>query len=688
MADELDELRRLLGASRQEEVEEVRHRIEDVEVRAKDIASVLAEAIHLARRDGEGLTRALEGPVEACIQQSVRRDTKLFADALFPVMGPAIRRSIVETLKSFVESINRTIEQSVSARGIGWRLEAMRTGVPFAEVVLKHTLVYRVEEAFLIHKDSGLLIEHVAHTDVETQDSDAVSGMLSAIRDFANDSFGRGGNDQLGRIDMGERVLWIVDGPFAIIAAVVRGVAPAEYPNFLRERIEELHAGYSNALEEFAGDEDAIPVAQTVLEECLWDDYQQSTKKKQAAWASPGGLLLIAAILVLIGWFGWREWLDYQMRAGIDRALNERAGIVVMAVKSHDDVYRIQGLRDPLSADPAQLVRAQDIADDRVAFAWRPYQSLEADIVLRRAQQVLAPPDAVTLSLTDGVLTAAGVADEAWRKRATLIATSLPGVEGYDDSGLHLDWAEILKRAEAALQPPAEVTLRVQSGGVLVAQGLAEQDWIQRARTLAPGVQGVQAYQDADVAEWNAHLLQVASARLQPPDGVDLAVQAHRLTISGVAPLAWKRDIAHALGSIDGLADVDAQALKVGEYVEARALAKRINNSNVRFIQDTDLDADGATVLNHWRDTLMRLEVLSGAVGIRYQATITGYTDNVGSVTFNQKLSISRAETVVGWLIENGVPGARLVTQGSLFPMTGPQHRRAQIVVTLSGFEN
>lgn len=33
MADELEELRRLLGASKQEEVEEVRHRIEDVEVR-------------------------------------------------------------------------------------------------------------------------------------------------------------------------------------------------------------------------------------------------------------------------------------------------------------------------------------------------------------------------------------------------------------------------------------------------------------------------------------------------------------------------------------------------------------------------------------------------------------------------------------------------------------------------------
>ncbi|MCP5137839.1 MAG: OmpA family protein [Gammaproteobacteria bacterium] len=688
MADELDELRRLLGASKQEEVEEVRHRIEDVEVRAKDVASVLAESIHLARRNGDGLTRALEGPVEACIQQSVRRDTKLFADALFPVMGPAIRRSIVETLKTFVESINRTIEQSVSARGIGWRLEALRTGVPFAEVVLKHTLVYRVEESFLIHKDSGLLIEHVAHADVETQDSDAVSGMLSAIRDFANDSFGRGGNDQLGRIDMGERVLWIVDGPFAIIAAVVRGVAPARYPDFLRERIEELHAGYSNALEEFAGDEDAIPVAHSVLEECLWDDYQQSTKKKKAAWASPGALLLIAAILGLIGWIWWREWQDYQMRAGIDRALNDRAGIVVMSVKSHDGVYRVQGLRDPLSANPTDLLRAQQIPGDRVEFAWRPYQSLESDIVLQRAQQVLAPPASVTLSLSNGVLRAEGVADEPWRNRGKLIATNLPGVDAYDDSGLHLDWAEILKRAEAALQPPAEVRLDVESGGLLVARGLADQDWILAAREIAPTVQGVQSYQDADVAEWNAHLLQVATARLQPPDGVELATADHRLNIAGVAPLAWKRGITTALGEVDGLAGVDSGSLQIAEYVEAHALVKRINNGNVHFVQETDLDADGASTLKLWRTTLLRLEALSGAVGIRYRATVTGYTDDVGSITFNQKLSIARAETVVRWLIDNGVPSARLVTQGSLFPMVGAQHRRAQIVVTLSGFEN
>lgn len=685
MADELEELRRLLGASKQEEVEEVRHRIEDVEVRAQDVAGVLAESIHLARKHGDGLTRALEGPVEACIQQSVRRDTKLFADALFPVMGPAIRRSIVETLKSFVESINRTIEQSMSVRGIGWRLEALRTGVPFAEVVLKHTLVYRVEEAFLIHKDSGLLIEHVAHAEVVTEDSDAVGGMLTAIRDFANDSFGRGGREPLGRIDMGERVVWIVDGPYAVIAAVVRGVAPPEYPDFLRERIEELHAGYSSALEEFAGDADAIPSAAAVLEECLWDAYQQSTQKKKAMWASPGGLVLIVALLGLIAWLGWSYWQDRAMRAGLGRALDGQPGIVVMDIAAHDGVYRVRGLRDPLSVDPVARVAAQGIDPARVAFEWRPYRSLEAEVVALRVQRILTPPPGVELSLVDGVLSARGIADEAWRNRAATIATSLPGVDAYDDSGLNPDWAEILERAIAALKPPAEVSLRVESGGVLLASGLAEQAWIDAARGIAPGVEGVARYDDAGVGEWNAHLLAVAAARLQAPDTVSLAVAEHRLSIVGEAPLAWHKAIGERLGEVDGLASVDSSALEVSEYVEAKALQAGVNHANVRFIEDTAFDADGPKVLARWVATLKRLEELSRLTGLQYRATITGYTDDSGSVTFNQKLSINRADAVVHFLLEQGIAKSRLVSQGSLFPLIGPQHRRAQIAVALSG---
>jgi hypothetical protein len=55
-----------------------------------------------------------------------------------------------------MQSFNQTIDHSLSFKGLAWRIEAWRTGRPFAEVVLLHTLRFRVEQLFLIHRDTGL----------------------------------------------------------------------------------------------------------------------------------------------------------------------------------------------------------------------------------------------------------------------------------------------------------------------------------------------------------------------------------------------------------------------------------------------------------------------------------------------------------------------------------------------------
>ena len=87
--------------------------------------------------------------------------------------------------------MNQTLGRSFSAQGLKWRLEAWRTGKALREVVLLRTLVYRVEQVFLIHRETGLLLQHVsAGPRRASQDADMVSGMLTAIRDFVQDSFG------------------------------------------------------------------------------------------------------------------------------------------------------------------------------------------------------------------------------------------------------------------------------------------------------------------------------------------------------------------------------------------------------------------------------------------------------------------------------------------------------------------
>jgi len=151
-------------------------------------------------------------------------------------MGPAIRKAISSALSGMIESFNQTLSYSVSVRGLRWRLEALRTGKSFAEVVLMHTLLYRVEQVFLIHKKTGLLLQHVSAVPGAVQDADMVSGMLTAIQDFVHDSFSSRRSDELETLQVGDLTVWIEQGPLAILAGVIRGNAPSDVPRSLRKR--------------------------------------------------------------------------------------------------------------------------------------------------------------------------------------------------------------------------------------------------------------------------------------------------------------------------------------------------------------------------------------------------------------------------------------------------------------------
>src|ERR1700677_4668815 len=219
-----EEPRHLIVAPEQEEIADIQERLEDRARRAEDVSSVVAEAISMRRdkKDGErALAKALAPTIQETLRESVRRDPHVLADALFPVMGPAIRKSITETLRSMLESFNEALDNSFSARGIQWRIEAMRTGKSFSEIVLMHSLLYRVEQVFLIHRETGLVLNHIVAPTVATQDPDMIGVMLSAIQQFVRDSFQSQKDETLGSLNVGELQVWLEESPDAVLAAVI-----------------------------------------------------------------------------------------------------------------------------------------------------------------------------------------------------------------------------------------------------------------------------------------------------------------------------------------------------------------------------------------------------------------------------------------------------------------------------------
>ena len=445
--DGLDELRKLLVDPERKAIADLRARLDDPVLRGRDLANGLPEALaHCS--DDRRLTEALMPPVEAVITSSVRRNPRPLADALFPVIGPAIRKAIAHALSGMLDSLNRTLEQSVSIRALQWRLTAWRTGKSFAEVVLLNTLVYRVEQVFLIHSHTGLLLQHVVADAVTVQDADMVSGMLTAIRDFARDSFGGRAEDTLERFRVGELNCLIEHGPHAYLAVVVRGTPPHDLRLTLQRAIEAIHLQQTADLERFSGDASIFDDARPVLQECLESRFRGSDKpvSYRRWWIGAGVVLALLAV-----WGGLR-YMDQRRFNRYLASLDGQPGLVVVSAGRQGGRFVVSGLRDPLAADPASFVAASGLAPNRVEGRWALYQALDPRMAVPRAIAVLQPPPGVTLTMRDDTLVATGEAPTSWVREASLLWRTIPGVRQFDLSGIqNAELRGASRRLEAAM---------------------------------------------------------------------------------------------------------------------------------------------------------------------------------------------------------------------------------------------
>lgn len=561
----MDELRRLLLAPEQEKLDHIGERLDDPKLHAQDVSRVLPEAILLSAGRDERLANALAPAVAGGIMASIKQDVRAFADALFPVIGPAIRRSINETFKQMLQSLNQTLENSFSWRGLKWRLESWRTGKPFAEVVLLHSLAYRVEQVFLIHRETGILLQHIGIESEAFRDGGLVSGMLTAIQDFVRDSFEVTADQGLDSIQMGDFTIWVEQWPDAVIAAAIRGSAPQRLRLILSGALEDIHLEQGSALRAFDRDVAPFETVRGHLQACL----QTAFRAKQRRFSPALALLLVAAVgsACLWAYLSMRDhyrWTDYLQR------LKSEPGILVTEAFKEDGVYRVNGLRDPLARDPAAILAGTEIDPRRVVHAFHPYQALSPELILERARMILEPPATVEIGFAEGRLQLRGTAPESWIQAARGLGRVVPGVNRLDASNLQalVDLA--------VLGAPASVTLTLDDG-VLSATGSAPYRWILAARERAMSLPGVSRYDDGQLR------IEPDLNALAAPDTVILKLDEGRLTASGSAPRDWILAAREQAPGIPGVAHYDDSGLRDLDLETLMSLKKKLEQELILF---------------------------------------------------------------------------------------------------------
>ena len=652
---DLDELRRLLVGPNINKLEQLAEKLDSPQKLSSEIAHILPQAMRISSAEqGDKLSEAMIPTVEEIVRLSIQRDINKFANALFPVIGPAIRKSIAETFRQMMQSLNQVLEYGLSWQGLKWRLESIRTGIPFAQIVLLNSLEYRVEQVFLIHRHTGLLLNHVEMLEQHNQNADMVSSMLSAIGDFVGDSFDVNNRQALDSIRVGDFSIWIEQGPDAVLAVAIRGDAPASLRDHLQQTLEEIQSQFETELTNFKSDTAPFEACRSLLQSCMQSGY--ITKQEKGSSLKINLIVLLLAILLAF-WLINKVYLSIQQQDYVD-LLEQEPGYVITDVVHDGSQISIKGLRDPLARAPQNFIALSTLDPQDVSLQFEPYYSLQRPFVQKRLHQILKPPRNVILELKGSLLVMSGFASDQRVSALRMMAPLIVGIDEVDSSALtsHIDLS--------SMQAPGSVKLSLDSdNGHLSVSGRAPQAWIEQARAKALSIPGIFSYDDAQLeSEFDLSVFHA-------PDEVTLRLNQGTLSVAGRAGNDWIRFLKSSISAYPEIQQLDSSQLVNLDRENLQLYIQQLEKEMIFFDVAATNNYDASDLFNRIAMLIKKIIEVAEQLSQPLQIIIHGHSDSIGDFQNNVFLSLERANYVAQYLINNGINPAYIKIKGLEAPV-------------------
>ena len=434
MQSDLEKVKQLLLGKDYDELLELKAKLGNDTDFAKAVSHVVAEALEIRADADEKVSEVLAPTIDQAISGSINQDPKKLAESLYPIMGPAIRKSISETLQQMLENFNQLLEQSFSPQSLRWRFDAWRTGRSYSELVLLNTLEYQVEQIFLIHKETSLLIHHEHSDFADMKDPDMVSSMFSAIQDFIEDSFKVDEHNKLDTLRLGDMTVVLQEGPQAVLAALVRGSVPEHLRFKMKDTIEGLHLRKRNQLVDYSGDQLDFADESDDLRALLVMQQKEIEEERSIPWLAIGVILIVT---IFSTYFGYLEREANNARLSRLASFDATPGIVLLSHTRVDDALQIVALVDP-SVDAEAVISDLKFSGE-TRLKSQAYLSADAEVLLKKSIDVLSPETSTKLFIDGATLTLAGNATAQWVRNQLPAWASIPGLESVDTSNLEVN---------------------------------------------------------------------------------------------------------------------------------------------------------------------------------------------------------------------------------------------------------
>lgn len=375
------------------------------------VADVVTEALHDRQKQDSSVNKILQPLIEDSVQDSVTHNSERLISSLYPLVGSLVRKSVAAFLGDFIEKTNQLLENSLTIKGLKWRLKAWQAGVSFAQYAASQTFVYRVEHVFLIHRETGLLLNEIALSEHGKSDADMVSSMLSAINDFVGDSFlanEDGQKEQLQSVSTDSFNLLIKPGPSALVVAAVIGNPPQQLSDQLQLTLESIHQLYVDELNNFDGDDRHFNNAENLLRDCLLSEHKKDNSNKRKPWLAIA-VLFIAFIFAGYQMLNWSR--SQQLHEELMQLDNEPGIIIRQLTVNNLDNIEIDVLRDPNAIHIEQWLEAQDFNMANFNILERNYRSLSPVILSIHAEKIISAFPSISSTWQDNILSLTGKLD-------------------------------------------------------------------------------------------------------------------------------------------------------------------------------------------------------------------------------------------------------------------------------------
>ena len=524
-----------------------------------------------------------------------------------------------------------------------WRLEAWRTGDDLAAIAQRRSLIYQVEQLFLIDRQTNRWLLHVAADPAIAEDAELVEQTVADIQRLARDYFFVGNESGVQKFQLRDAEVWIAPGAHSHLAAIIRGDAPAELRTVLEDAIARIELQHAAAVANFHSDSAALEAAGLELSACLRSEVEPipegvDLRRLWRAGAAavvprlrrlrvPGAVavvvILAAALLDVRSQLRWRDFLA--------RLKSEPGILVASAERNRFAPSLVVGLRDPLARDPAAIASEAKLNPARIRFEWRDYSAEDPVIAERRVHRGSTQQPGVTSAAQPG-------------------QTAPP------------DRRAALEQFNAAFKPPPTVEATVVDS-TLVLAGAAPYEWVAAVQEGATRIPGISAIRGDDlVVEFDQdRVLQRFREEFGIPDTVDATLRKGRLILSGEAPHAWLDRVRRDALRVPGIRVLDHRKV---ENIDQRAFQQAksaLEDASIVFVLNRDsLPPDAEVELGRVAAEAERCFAAAENMGVNVSLEVRAYGDAIATDAENAGLSKRRAEAVRRFLAANGVDERRI----------------------------